>query len=153
MLHLCCMHLLKWETAVFIRCMETCGFAGNRAAGVECKQYFSRGYLKVALVRIIAWQIERENADRLIGLATWGHNGECSSTREYSGRLTGFDPANVCTVKAVREMSCYDYVIHIKHVNKSNTCGFTAVYSGTEKKKYNLLSEGLYLYVPYKKTW
>ncbi len=74
----------------------------DRAAGVECKQYFSRGYLKVALVRIIAWQIERENADRLIGLATWGHNGECSSTREYSGRLTGFDPANVCTVKAVR---------------------------------------------------
>lgn len=75
----------------------------DRAAGVECKQYFSRGYLKVALVRIIAWQIERENADRLIGLATWGHNGECSSTREYSGRLTGYDPANVCTVKAVRE--------------------------------------------------
>ncbi len=34
-------------------------------------------------------------------------------------------------------MSCYDYVIHIKHVNKINTCGFTAVYSGTEKQKQN----------------
>ncbi len=33
-------------------------------------------------------------------------------------------------------MSCYDYMIPIKHVNKSNTWGFTAVYSGTEKKIY-----------------
>jgi len=28
-LHLCAMHFLKWETAVFIHCNVTCGFAGK----------------------------------------------------------------------------------------------------------------------------
>jgi len=70
----------------------------DSAAAMKCKQYFSRGYLKVALIHIIAWQIEREFAGRLIEQTTWGRNRECNGMHEYSGRLSGLDPSNVDTL-------------------------------------------------------
>lgn len=69
--------------------------------------------------------------------------------REYSGRLTGFDPSNVCTVKAVREEHCENVILitcYLSTTTRNQIHQDSLLCGGTEKHTF-CLSEGLCLYV------